>query len=85
MHKFKIVTQDEIIKVVKSLENKQSTLDPISCELVKKCQFELLPALSNIINSSLNLGHFPNLLKTAIVTPIIKSTSLHRPGIVKQL
>ena len=76
LSEFKPVGEEEVITAMKSLENKQTVMDPIPCKLMKMCQNELLPALLKLINSSFNLGLFPDDLKTAIVTPIIKSTRL---------
>ena len=73
---FRAVTVSDIIDVIKSLPNKQSSLDPIPCNLVKLCQSELSLVFKKVINSSFKLGAFPNSLKVATVTPIIKSSRL---------
>ena len=39
---------------------------------VIQCMDELLPAITLIINSSLRSGHFPEVGKEAIVTPLLK-------------
>ena len=76
MTEFNPVTSDEILKHINSLDNKQSTLDPIPCKLFKECKLELVLVLEKLINNSFKFGHFPDHLKTAIITPIIKSIKL---------
>ena len=76
MNEFRMVDDEEIVCVIRSLQNKQSVLDPIPCKLLKNCQKELLPAFKNIINASFEMGYFPDQLKVATVTPVIKSKSL---------
>ena len=74
--KFDTVNRQDIIDIINKLENKQSPLDPLPCWLFKACKDEIVPALHKIINSSLENGYFPDNLKTAIITPIIKSRNL---------
>ena len=51
---------------------------PIPCKLLKQIQNELIPAFQKMVNTSFKLGHFPESLKTAILTPIIKSAKLDK-------
>ncbi len=76
MGEFELVSKEEIVGILNSLGNKQSLLDPMPCKLVKLCHSELAPVFTKIINSSFQIGSFPNSLKTAIITPIIKSKKL---------
>ena len=77
LSEFTIVSNEEVLTILESLNsNKQSILDPIPCKLLKECKMELLPLLVKTINCSFKMGHFPSHLKTAIVTPVIKSTNL---------
>ena len=59
-----------------NLPNKQCSLDVLPTWLLKATVDILISPLTAIINSSLASGTFPNHLKTAIVTPIIKKPSL---------
>ena len=52
---------------------KQPTTDPIPTPLVVKCIDVLLPALTKIVNISLESGHFPSAWKEALVGPILKN------------
>ena len=76
MNKFNPVSEDEILNIITKLADKQSVLDPLPCSLFKLCKLELLPLIHKLINSSLELGYFPNCLKINVITPIIKSKRL---------
>ena len=54
------------------MPNKNSFLDPIPNWLLKECFDELCPILLFIVNTSITGGEFPQTLKQAYVTPIIK-------------
>ena len=73
---FRKVSAQEVLDIINNLENKQSLLDPIPCELFKTCKIELAPAIQKIINESFEHGYFPDNLKIAILIPIIKSLNL---------
>ena len=73
---FKPVSADEIMKIINSLANKQSFLDILPFTSFKQLFPHLLPFLTKLINSSLNSGIFPSILKLAVVTPILKSSNL---------
>ena len=51
-------------------------LDPIPTWLLKKCVNELVPVITQIINLSFKNGDFPDTLKSALITPLIKKPSL---------
>lgn len=82
---FTSLSTENIQQLLMKAPNKSSTLDPIPTWLTKKCAIQLLPYISVIVNSSLQLGYFPNILKKAIITPILKKHNLditysnHRP------
>ena len=73
---FHPVDNDELLKIIKELSNKQCKSDPIPMFLFKECSNELLPLVSLIVNQSLKSGCFPSVLKTALVTPILKKPEL---------
>lgn len=63
----------EIRKIINSLKNKSSHgIDGISSRIIKACSQEISGILSNICNSSLKQGIFPDRLKYAIVKPMHK-------------
>ena len=69
---------EEILAIINNLENKQSFIDPMPCKQFKICQSELIPVFQKLINASFDSGYFPDCLKLAIVTPILKSVKLDR-------
>ena len=51
-------------------------LDPVPTWLMKDHLESLLPSITNIINLSFTTGTFPDSMKSAIVTPLLKKTGL---------
>ncbi|KAK9951779.1 hypothetical protein ABG768_028212, partial [Culter alburnus] len=52
-------------------------LDPIPTHLLQAIAPTLLPALTHIINTSLQTATFPNTFKQARVTPLLKKPTLN--------
>ena len=50
--------------------------DPASTQVVKACINELLPSISNIVNSSLSSAIVPDIWKEALVKPKLKKPNL---------
>ena len=76
MQSFKPVSEDDILKLVKSTEIKSCTLDPIPAQVFKECLPVLLPAIADIINQSLQAGVFPTSFKSALIIPTLKKPNL---------
>ena len=55
------------------MPSKTYDLDPQPTSILKKCTDLFLPAIQHIVNFSLSLGDFPDVLKKACVTPLIKN------------
>ena len=55
---------------------KSCELDPIPSKLLIECLDYILPSLSDLFNSSLASGIFPQCFKSALVTPILKKRCL---------
>ena len=51
-------------------------IDPIPTFLLKECIDELLPLITEIINTSLELGAVPDVLKHAVIKPLLKKLGL---------
>jgi hypothetical protein len=67
-------SQIHICDVIKSMLSKNSLdLDGISTNLIKSIAIEISVPLAHIFNLSLNLGVFPNKLKTSRIVPIFKA------------
>ena len=56
--------------------SKSCILDPIPTHFLKTIIDDMLPMLTKIINMSLQQGSFPDVWKTAIVTPLLKKHGL---------
>ena len=73
---FKQVSQEEIRKIIMKSPSKSCLLDPWPTFLVKECIDILLPSITRLVNGSLAEGVVPDEFKKAIVTPLIKKSSL---------
>ena len=70
---FKILTEEEILNIINSLDNKSSSgYDGLSNTMVKSLKNELHMPLTLIINQMLHTGIYPNAFKIAKVIPIFK-------------
>ncbi len=72
------VSEEEIRKLIVSSPSKSSALDAIPAWLLKSEPIltAVLPHLTSLVNSSLSSGHFPSVMKGALVTPILKKAGL---------
>ena len=75
---FWTMSEEEVLKIIKSTPNKSCDLDPIPTSLVLDCIGVLLTPITNIVNYSLQEGSFPSCFKTAHVTPLLKKAGLDR-------
>ena len=73
---FQEISNEDLLKVIHGLPNKQCATDPIPAYLLKECSSEILPVINYIVNESLQTGFFPPQLKSAIVSPILKKPDL---------
>lgn len=76
MSTFQLVSPAEIYKIVSKSPSTSCALDPLPTWLLKKCTSSLLPQITNIINCSLATGSVPDDFKVALVTPLLKKSSL---------
>ena len=73
---FEPVSEKEIYDLILSMPTKSCALDPLPTQLAKTCLQDLLPLITNIINSSLCTGIVPSQFKQAVVTPLLKKKGL---------
>ena len=73
---FAQVSGDDVSKLIRKTPKKTCALDPIPTWLLAKCHSEFNPIITTIINPSLELCHVSNILKSTLVTPILKKASL---------
>ena len=75
---FAPVTENEVLKIIRSSPKKTCQLDPILAQVTIDYVHDLLRVITHIINRSLAFGHVPDSIKTALVTWLIKKPSLDR-------
>ena len=73
---FDVVSEEYVRKIIGNSPSKSCALDPIPTTLLKQCQDQIVPALTLIVNASLECADFPPELKKAFVTPLIKKAIL---------
>ena len=76
MNEFEQSTEDEIAKIVTKSSKATCSLDALPTPLVKENVLKLAPIINKIVNKSLTSGKFPSQLKSAIVRPLLKKSSL---------
>ena len=73
---FKELDESEVRNIITSSANKSCPLDIIPTWIIKEYIDYVVPSITCIVNSSLSSGVFPQILKQATVTPIIKKVNL---------
>ena len=75
---FQPVLTDDIEKLVMKAPSKTYACDndPVPTQVVKACINELLPSISNIVNSSLSSAIVPDIWKEALMKPKLKKPIL---------
>ena len=73
---FRPVSATEITSMANYSPSKSCCLDPIPTFLLKQVIPVLASPISQIINLSLSSGHMPTVLKSAVITPLLKKTGL---------
>ena len=70
---FTKITPEDLKNILKLMKSKTSTADPIPTWVVKEAKSLLEPIFLHIINLSLSQNSFPDALKVARITPILKN------------
>ena len=70
------VDEDELLKAIQSLPNKQCASDPIPTWLLEKISVMISPFVKNVVNQSISEGIVPKYWKLAQITPLLKKPSL---------
>ena len=68
--------EDELLKAIQRLPNKQCASDPIPTWLLKRISGMILPFIKSMVNQSFSEGIVPKSWKSAQVTPLLKKPSL---------
>ena len=72
---FRNISLLELKAHISGLKKKSCKLDPIHTPLLMEFAHLINPFILQLVNSSISYGVFPNQLKRAVITPIIKSPS----------
>ena len=78
MSTFKSVNVEDLKKIVMKSPSKNCLLDPLPTWLLKKHLPAIMPILCQIVNVSLETGQFPSDLLKAIMSTVLKKSSLDR-------
>ena len=73
---FQCQMTETVSHVITSGEKKSCILDPIPASLLSACLDSLYPAITNMVNLSLQTGYFADTWKNCCGIPIIKKTGL---------
>ena len=73
---FEQVAEDNVCALIANSRSTSCCLDPIPTHLLKSCSESLVSVITNIINSSLESGIFPDCWKQAVVIPLLKKPRL---------
>ena len=69
--------RDEIVsKIIRDSPVKSCSLDPLPTHVLKHTKHYLVTFITNIVNESSNTGTFPPSFKRALVSPLIKKSTL---------
>ena len=73
---FERLSEDQVKKLVMKSPNKQCASEPIPTWMLKECLDIILPFLTHIVNLSLQNGRFPDAWKEALLSPLLKNSTL---------
>ena len=76
LKEFNSVDQKQIFDLIMSMPSKSCLLDPLPTTLLKQYLVDVIPLITDIINSSLSTGIFPCQFKEAVVIPLLKKKNL---------
>ena len=72
------VLESEVALLLGQLDVRKSTgSDAISNYVLKSCATELVPVMTLCVNKCIQTGTFPDILKTARVSPVYKGGTMH--------
>ena len=76
MNSFRLVSDENIMKLVRSAPTKSCEKDPVPTALLKSNLQAALPLVSAVVNKSLQSGQFPLNQKEALIRPLLKKAGL---------
>jgi hypothetical protein len=73
---FGLASESEVLKIIGRMPAKHCSLDIIPTWLLKQSADHVVPFVTYVLNSSLSSGMVPDVFKEAVVTPLLKKSSL---------
>ena len=70
------ITDDDAVRLISKAAKKNCELDPVPNSIVKKYADELSSFIAILFNESLRAGQFPSTQKCAVITPVLKKSTL---------
>ena len=67
------VSEDQVSYVVSNLKDASAGIDTITAKLIKALLPNILPQITHLMNLCLTRSIFPNIFKTALITPVFKA------------
>ena len=75
---FKVLSEDEVAKIIMNMKTKQCKLDTIPTQIIKEASPQIKLAMTKMVNTLLQSGTFAKKWNTALVKPLIKKLNLDR-------
>ena len=72
LSEFDLVTDEDVLKLIRSSTIKACKLDPLPATIMRSCYSALVPVFKTVINLSLSTGSIPKDLKIASLRPVMK-------------
>ena len=72
LSEFDLVTDEDVLKLIRSSTIKACKLDPLPATIMRSCYSALVPVFKTVINLSLSTGSMPEDLKIASLRPLLK-------------
>jgi len=76
LHSSHVTAEEVRRKLLSGMSYKSSSLDVLTCSLLKSCAHVITPAIARLANLSLQTGKFPVRYKRAQVLPLLKKARL---------
>lgn len=73
---FNLVSTKEVLKLMAAMKSTSSAADQVPAAFIKQHAEAFAVVYRDIINASLRMGMFPDSLKEAVVTPLVKKPFL---------
>lgn len=71
----------EIADSIRQLPNKSCNADPLPIPILKEVAGEVGPFLAELFNRSVSTGQFPEVFKSAFITPLAKKPGLYTANV----